>query len=176
MQTAFNGNGNDHDPAGLPLLQRDGRRASGTADSNMHTSNTTRNKAEDDHVDDDESSGWQLDDLQDETYELMPRSNGHAPLSDLTEETGLKGKTDTHSALAMVKAVVSEDDDPSLPTLTFRVIVLGTILCAIGAAVSQLFFVSLFELAWMRITESTSYSLSPSMPENSYKPKCRLRQ
>lgn len=92
----------------------------------------------------DDDSGWQLDDLQDETYELMPRSdnayaNGStAPLSDLEGS----GKSDISSALAMVKAVVSEDDDPSLPTLTFRVIVLGTVLCAIGAAVSQLFFVS----------------------------------
>lgn len=44
-------------------------------------------------------------------------------------------------ALAMVRAVVKETDDPSLPNVTFRVLLLGTILCAVGAAVSQLFFV-----------------------------------
>lgn len=140
----------------------------------MHTSNTTRNKAADDNEDDNESSGWQLDDLQDETYELMPRSNGHAPLSDLTEEAGFKGKTDINSALAMVKAVVSEDDDPSLPTLTFRVIVLGTILCAIGAAVSQLFFVSLLGLASPCLTDRIRYSSSPSMRCNCRRPDRRL--
>ena len=45
------------------------------------------------------------------------------------------------SALNMVKTVVAETDDPSLPNITFRVLLLGTILCAIGAAISQLFFV-----------------------------------
>lgn len=36
--------------------------------------------------------------------------------------------------------IVPESDDPTLPTLTFRVFLLGTILCIVGASVSQLFF------------------------------------
>ncbi|GAA5852429.1 hypothetical protein JCM8547_006778 [Rhodosporidiobolus lusitaniae] len=50
------------------------------------------------------------------------------------------------SAEAMVRRartkaqVVPESDDPTLPTLTFRVWILGTLLCVFGAAVSQLFF------------------------------------
>jgi hypothetical protein len=51
----------------------------------------------------------------------------------------------TDPALQMVKAVVKETDDPSLPNITFRVLFLGTILCAVGAAISQLFFVCEFE-------------------------------
>lgn len=35
---------------------------------------------------------------------------------------------------------VSDTDDPTLPTLTFRVVFLGTIFCVLGAAASQLFF------------------------------------
>lgn len=113
-------------------------RAPGTANA-MHR----RDSINDDE--DNETSGWELDDLQDETYELIPagdsaNANGSSRAS-LSIDLEKSGKTDINSALAMVKAVVSEDDDPTLPTLTFRVIVLGTILCAIGAAVSQLFFV-----------------------------------
>ncbi|GAA6003702.1 hypothetical protein JCM10207_003554 [Rhodosporidiobolus poonsookiae] len=47
---------------------------------------------------------------------------------------------DVDSAMAMVRKVVPESDDPTLPTLTFRVWLLGTVLCVFGAAVSQLFF------------------------------------
>jgi len=36
--------------------------------------------------------------------------------------------------------VVPETDDPSIPTLTIRVWLLGTALCILGAAISQLFF------------------------------------
>lgn len=36
--------------------------------------------------------------------------------------------------------VVPETDDTSLPTLTPRVLILGTILCIFGASISQLFF------------------------------------
>ncbi|KAM0786339.1 hypothetical protein ACM66B_001811 [Microbotryomycetes sp. NB124-2] len=47
---------------------------------------------------------------------------------------------DAHSARTIVHKVVPESDDPTLPTLTFRVFFLGSILCVLGAAVSQLFF------------------------------------
>ncbi|GAA5888097.1 hypothetical protein JCM16303_001503 [Sporobolomyces ruberrimus] len=44
------------------------------------------------------------------------------------------------AAIDIVKKVVPETDDPSLPTLTLRVLILGTALCVLGAAISQLFF------------------------------------
>ena len=146
MQATQNGKGHDLPSNEVPLPGE--RRATGTKYDNarVHT----------DEDDDEGDDGWQLDDLQDETYELMPQGGANgtrsrsAPLSDLSEEAGLQGKNDINSALAMVKAVVSEDDDPSLPTLTFRVIVLGSVLCAIGAAVSQLFFVGAISLPALR--------------------------
>ncbi|KAE8231706.1 hypothetical protein CF326_g3273 [Tilletia indica] len=39
-----------------------------------------------------------------------------------------------------VRKVVPETDDPTLPSLTFRVILIGTLLCMLGAAVAQTFF------------------------------------
>ncbi|KAK0566916.1 hypothetical protein OC844_000514 [Tilletia horrida] len=39
-----------------------------------------------------------------------------------------------------VRKVVPETDDPSLPSLTFRVFLIGTFLCVLGAAVAQTFF------------------------------------
>ncbi|KAE8270634.1 hypothetical protein A4X09_0g1734 [Tilletia walkeri] len=39
-----------------------------------------------------------------------------------------------------VRKVVPETDDPTLPSLTFRVILIGTLLCVLGAAVAQTFF------------------------------------
>lgn len=61
----------------------------------------------------------------------------HGPsLEDMTSEAG------TDTTLAMVRSVVKETDDPSLPCITFRVLLLGSMLCAVGAAISQLFFVS----------------------------------
>lgn len=38
----------------------------------------------------------------------------------------------------LVRTVVSFEDDPSLPVLTFRSILLSAIFCAIGSIVSQL--------------------------------------
>ena len=40
----------------------------------------------------------------------------------------------------LVSKAVPETDDPTLPALTIRVVLIGSFLCVIGAAVSQLFF------------------------------------
>ena len=45
-------------------------------------------------------------------------------------------------AAAIVRKVVPETDDPTLPTLTVRVLICGSILACIGSAVSQLLFFS----------------------------------
>ncbi|CAD6972700.1 unnamed protein product [Tilletia controversa] len=39
-----------------------------------------------------------------------------------------------------VRKVVPETDDPTLPSLTFRVVLIGSLLCVLGAAVAQTFF------------------------------------
>lgn len=54
-----------------------------------------------------------------------------------TLSAGFAVKAD--SLLSQSQAVPTTDD-PSLPTLTFRVVVLGSIFCIIGASTSQLFF------------------------------------
>ncbi|WFD22648.1 hypothetical protein MEQU1_001322 [Malassezia equina] len=42
--------------------------------------------------------------------------------------------------LHMIRQVVSETDNPNLPSLTFRAVVLGTLFTILGAGMSQLFF------------------------------------
>lgn len=64
-------------------------------------------------------------------------------LDDL-EKTGLDGRptgsASDQAAAEIVRKVVPETDDPTLPTLTIRVIVCGSLLAVVGAAVSQLLF------------------------------------
>lgn len=104
--------------------------------------------------DDGDADGWELDDFNSNTsrdnlheaadYDLATASrqhHGRVRLGDEEKDAESKDE-DEDPALAMVKAVVPETDDPSLPNLTFRVLVLGSILCMVGAAISQLFFVS----------------------------------
>ncbi|GJN90368.1 hypothetical protein Rhopal_003379-T1 [Rhodotorula paludigena] len=55
-------------------------------------------------------------------------------------EEALYKEEDLDSAISIVRKVVPESDDPSLPALTARVLILGTILCIFGASVSQIFF------------------------------------
>lgn len=42
--------------------------------------------------------------------------------------------------MILISRAVPETDDPSLPTLTFRVFTVGSIFCVLGAGISQLFF------------------------------------
>lgn len=46
----------------------------------------------------------------------------------------------TSDLLALVKKAVPETDDPTLPALTLRAVVIGSFFAALGAAVAQLFF------------------------------------
>ncbi len=65
------------------------------------------------------------------------------------EEAGLLGKRrgqdeplddGSDDPLSLVSKAVPETDDPTMPALTLRVIIIGSSLCVLGAAVSQLFF------------------------------------
>ncbi|KAF9507706.1 hypothetical protein BS47DRAFT_1351209 [Hydnum rufescens UP504] len=44
------------------------------------------------------------------------------------------------SPASMVHRSVPETDDPTLPTLTFRVVLLGSLMCVLNSAISQLFY------------------------------------
>jgi hypothetical protein len=102
----------------------------------------------------DGQDGWELDDFDSNAsrdnlpeaadYDLATASRpGSGRRVKLPDEEKDGDARDDDPAMAMVKAVVLETDDPSLPNLTFRVLVLGSILCIVGAAISQLFFVGL---------------------------------
>ncbi|EPQ31156.1 uncharacterized protein PFL1_01344 [Pseudozyma flocculosa PF-1] len=64
----------------------------------------------------------------------IARARGHRPTGSLS------AKYDKDDPLFLVSKAVPEDDDPSLPALTWRALVIGSFFCVIGAAVSQLFF------------------------------------
>ncbi|KAJ9103316.1 hypothetical protein QFC20_004793 [Naganishia adeliensis] len=51
-----------------------------------------------------------------------------------------RGEIDEFSMDEMVARTVPSTDDPTLPSLTFRAIVLGSIFCVLGAAASQVFY------------------------------------
>ncbi|MCO5589886.1 hypothetical protein L7F22_043855 [Adiantum nelumboides] len=55
-----------------------------------------------------------------------------------TEEEGEKSSLD--DPMSLIRRAVPETDDPSLPTLTFRVVFIGSFFCILGAGISQLFF------------------------------------
>ncbi|GAA5981396.1 hypothetical protein JCM11641_005307 [Rhodosporidiobolus odoratus] len=96
--------------------------------------------------------GYSDDEDQEETYRLWQEDDSSADEgrrkeldtdvdTDLEERFAWKDPDeDVDSAANVVGKVVPESDDTSLPTLTFRVWLLGTVLCVFGAAVSQLFF------------------------------------
>lgn len=138
----------------VPLRASTSTRGHASTKKTRVTSHLEDNDSEHDNNDDDDGEGWELDDFTSNTskdnlheaadYDLTTSSrSGRVRLQD--EEKNIDDKEVDDPALAMVKAVVPETDDPSLPNLTFRVFVLGSILCGVGAAISQLFFVSVFQ-------------------------------
>ena len=65
------------------------------------------------------------DDVDDQHAELL--RDGFRKI-----EAGLDIDEDLNSPAAIVRKCVPETDDPTQPSLTFRVIVLGTMLCVLG--------------------------------------------
>ncbi|GAA5821476.1 hypothetical protein JCM10212_002122 [Sporobolomyces blumeae] len=96
----------------------------------LDTFNPTRARLGSDHDPDDDDDTHDDDDPLEERRGLI---QGDSPLKIIPDD-------DLDSAIALVRKVVPETDDPTLPTLTVRVVVLGTLLCVLGAAISQLFF------------------------------------
>ncbi|CED83030.1 Sexual differentiation process protein ISP4 [Phaffia rhodozyma] len=57
-----------------------------------------------------------------------------------TEERSYETKNVDESIEDLISKVVPSTDDPSLPALTIRVLILGSVFCILGAASSQLFY------------------------------------
>ncbi|KAF8340507.1 OPT oligopeptide transporter protein-domain-containing protein [Cantharellus anzutake] len=68
--------------------------------------------------------------LLEEIHNGVPTSRRRATKNDPLDD----------SPAAMVRRSVPETDDPMLPSFTFRVVVLGTVMCTLGASISQLFY------------------------------------
>lgn len=110
---------------------------------------------EDDHDIEGKRQNWEHEDDEDaEALELdtfLPRSadgngrarrNGGANLDEdgHAKSPGAIDGLDPDDPLTLVKRAVPETDDPSLPALTLRVVVIGSFFAVLGAAVAQLFF------------------------------------
>ncbi|GAA5918161.1 hypothetical protein JCM8208_006843, partial [Rhodotorula glutinis] len=93
-----------------------------------------------DESDDEEEIQQLMDDLDSSSAdEAARRDKRRVEGQDDIEEARFK-EDEADSAVAIVRKVVPESDDPSLPGLTPRVFILGTVLCVFGASVSQIFF------------------------------------
>ncbi|GAA5958951.1 hypothetical protein JCM3765_000782 [Sporobolomyces pararoseus] len=106
--------------------------------SSTETSKTTQLRQEGE-VDEEEEE-------DEEDAALIGSSTGRRRVRDREKDGGAERVSqgednfELESAIDVVKKVVPETDDPSIPTLTIRVVILGTALCILGAAISQLFF------------------------------------
>lgn len=102
----------------------------------------TRLSAQVEEDDDDNDNDFNEENNEEGTFPPFTRSQSKNHRTKPNTRSNTKGQGENNDALAQVRAVVKETDNPSLPNITFRVLLLGSILCAVGAAVSQLFFVS----------------------------------
>ncbi|SCZ87829.1 BZ3500_MvSof-1268-A1-R1_Chr2-3g05297 [Microbotryum saponariae] len=88
-----------------------------TADSPTSPTRSSHDRHSQDHDDDDKVLADEMD------HDELP----------LFKDEDL----DLDSAMSMVRRIVPESDDPTLPALTFRVFILGTILCILGGQCSS---------------------------------------
>ncbi|KAI5450685.1 hypothetical protein NCC49_002941 [Naganishia albida] len=65
---------------------------------------------------------------------------GKPSLEDGPPANGVREESDAFSMDEMVARTVPSTDDPSLPSLTFRAVLLGSVFCVLGAAASQVFY------------------------------------
>ena len=133
------------DEARIPLVSS---RSSGQATASKDRVRETRMESDDDDKGDsegEEEADAEWAELTELEAELAKEHHGEASQHyppRRRESEKHKDQDAEDPALAMVRAVVKETDDPSLPNITFRVLLLGSLLCTLGAAISQLFFVS----------------------------------
>lgn len=84
-----------------------------------------------------DTDGIQLQHLLPHSDVARGRGRGRGRARDLEQPGTTFQEEDEDDPLRMISQAVPETDDPSLPTLTFRVMVIGTAFCITGAAVSQ---------------------------------------
>lgn len=75
-----------------------------------------------------------------EAYELSRSKSRHRAGRRHVSTGSISEKYDPDDPMHLVSKAVPEHDDPTLPALTWRVLVIGTFFCIIGAAIAQLFF------------------------------------
>ncbi|GAA5933561.1 OPT family oligopeptide transporter [Sporobolomyces koalae] len=94
------------------------------------------------HATTDEGVDQEDDELAEEADALIGSSRTSRGGTDYEKAQNpiFPGGEELDAAADIVRKVVPETDDPSVPTLTIRVVILGTGLCVLGAAISQLFF------------------------------------
>ncbi|KDN39744.1 OPT-domain-containing protein [Tilletiaria anomala UBC 951] len=131
-------------PDGLPSLRSNGV-------NDISSGNSTRKQGYGrGYEDDDEGEGEDI-----ELNRLLPeRSRSRLSLDTIEGGYGRSPRTldegksgfatddddDSDDPMILVSKAVPETDDPTLPALTVRVILIGSVLCVVGAAISQLFF------------------------------------
>lgn len=71
-----------------------------------------------------------------EEYEMTSKTRSRTS----TRGATVSDKYDVDDPMHLVSKAVPEDDDPTLPALTWRAIAIGSFFCVMGAAISQLFF------------------------------------
>lgn len=149
---------NDEDEARIPLIPLLATTTSKTKNEGKQQGkekDKSRNGHLDENGDDDneEDAEWaELTALEEELSKEHGRETGQnyppRPHTRTESQHKVRDNIEDDPALEMVRKVVKETDDPSLPNITFRVLLLGTILCAVGAAISQLFFVRVFTITY----------------------------
>lgn len=117
--------------------------AGGAGSAKGSAARNSRGEGEDNAVEGGDNDGDD-DDEDGEAFEMdafLPGSAGDAyTAADQVKE--LKGveADDPDDPLTLVKRAVPETDDPTLPALTLRVVVIGSMFAVLGAGVAQLFF------------------------------------
>lgn len=75
-----------------------------------------------------------------EAYELRRSKTKHRAGRRHVSTGSISEKYDPDDPMHLVSKAVPEHDDPSLPALTWRAMLIGSFFCVIGAAIAQLFF------------------------------------
>ncbi|KAJ9116430.1 hypothetical protein QFC22_004872 [Naganishia vaughanmartiniae] len=127
-----------------------------------------------------EMEAYELNDIDPEDDERKPEAQALLGEDDEGKESmGAVGHAngegkdaqDVFSMDEMVARTVPSTDDPSLPSLTFRAILLGSVFCVLGAAASQVFYFSKGATlpCECRITHTKAFSVYPAMTCNRIK-------
>ncbi|CAO1635180.1 unnamed protein product [Parajaminaea phylloscopi] len=107
-----------------------------------HSNSLTDDGLTEDRIDDLEGHGKTYDEGEDamEMDTFLPHSRHREGDEAGEDKRGIADDERSDDPLLLVKRAVPESDDPTLPALTFRAVVIGSFFSALGASVAQLFF------------------------------------